>query len=53
MQKPWMTPTLAGGSELWWRMYYGIHPEAEHFWDRRVHALEDWSFDRLIGVLTG
>jgi glycogenin len=52
MQKPWLTPTLAGGSELWWRFYYGIHPEAERPWNQRVHALEDWSFDRLIAVLT-
>jgi len=52
MQKPWLTPTLAGGAELWWRFYYQIHPEAERFWDRPVHALEDWSFDRLVGALT-
>ena len=52
LQKPWMTPTLAGGSELWWRFYYGVHPEAEHLWNRPVHALEDWSFDRLITALT-
>jgi glycogenin glucosyltransferase len=53
MQKPWLTPTMTGGSELWWRMYYGVHPEAQHLWDKPVHALEDWSFDRLVGALIG
>ena len=52
LQKPWLTPTVAGGSELWWRFYYGIHPEAEHFWDHSLHAIEDWTFSRLVSVLT-
>jgi lipopolysaccharide biosynthesis glycosyltransferase len=52
MQKPWLTATFSGASELWWRMYYGAHPEAERFWHRPVHALQDWSFDRLIAALT-
>ncbi len=49
IQKPWLaTTTLAGASEAWWDMYYEAHPEEATEWKRRMHAAEDWSFDRAL-----
>ncbi|MDB4990627.1 MAG: hypothetical protein JWN04_5805, partial [Myxococcaceae bacterium] len=49
VQKPWLsTSTLAGGSEAWWDMYFDAHPEEASGWRRRVHAIEDWSFDQML-----
>jgi hypothetical protein len=49
VQKPWLsTSTLAGGSEAWWDMYFDAHPEQASGWRRRVHAIEDWSFDQML-----
>jgi alpha-N-acetylglucosamine transferase len=49
VQKPWLsTSTLAGGSEAWWDMYFDAHPEQATGWRRRVHAIEDWSFDQML-----
>jgi len=49
VQKPWLsTSTLAGGSEAWWDMYFDAHPEEASGWRRRVHAIEDWSFDKML-----
>lgn len=49
VQKPWLSATtLAGGSEAWWDVYFGAHPELDAEWKRRVHAMEDWSFDHAL-----
>ena len=49
VQKPWRSAaTLAGGSEAWWDVYFGAHPELDAEWKRRVHAMEDWSFDHAL-----
>lgn len=53
LQKPWMQPTVTGGSEVWWGRYLETHPERDQPWLRRVHALEDWTFDHLVGALGG
>lgn len=52
LQKPWLTMTMTGGAALWWKKFYGVHPEEDHGWRRRVHQLEDWSFDSLVNALS-
>jgi alpha-N-acetylglucosamine transferase len=52
VQKPWLVKTtLSGGAEAWWNMYFGAHPEESNSWRRRLHSVEDWSFDKLVAVL--
>jgi alpha-N-acetylglucosamine transferase len=52
VQKPWLSrTTLAGGSEAWWDVYFDAHPEEASEWKRRVHAMEDWSFDHALRAL--
>ncbi len=52
VQKPWLAKsTLSGGSAAWWSMYFGVHPEEESGWKRRLHSVEDWSFDKLVAKL--
>ena len=48
VQKPWRAPLVTGGSELWWRNFRGTD---EAPWWRELHALEDWSFERLMSTL--
>jgi alpha-N-acetylglucosamine transferase len=48
VQKPWLAkPTLTGGSGIWWNAYFGIHPDEDAPWKDRLHAAEDWTFERL------
>ncbi len=52
VQKPWRSkPTLTGGSKEWWGMYFDVHPEHASAWKRRVHAVEDWSFDAVLRAI--
>ena len=51
LQKPWMGFTITGGSSVWWSKFFAAHPEDNNSWRRRLHALQDWSFENLIGVL--
>ena len=51
LQKPWLTPTVTGGSAMWWDRYLERHPERDRAWRRRVHALEDWTFDSVVSAL--
>ena len=54
VQKPWLaSPTLAGGSEAWWDAYFEAHPEEGADWKRRMHAMEDWSFDKALRTFLG
>jgi lipopolysaccharide biosynthesis glycosyltransferase len=54
VQKPWLAAaTLAGGSEAWWEMYFNAHPEQASAWKRRMHAMEDSSFDHMLRALLG
>lgn len=53
LQKPWLQPTVTGGSEIWWNRYLERHPEQDNPLRRRLHALEDWTFDNLVGALGG
>jgi hypothetical protein len=54
VQKPWQsTPTVTGGSEVWWDAYLGAHPELDAEWKRRLHAFEDLSFDRAVAAFMG
>ena len=53
LQKPWMGLTLSGGSEVWWKFFFAQHPEEDVSWRRRLHRLEDWSFDSVVGLLGG
>jgi glycogenin glucosyltransferase len=54
VQKPWRSkPTLTGGSEQWWGMYFDAHPESAKGWKRHLHAFEDWSFDHAMRALLG
>lgn len=54
VQKPWLaSTTLAGGSEAWWDVYFEAHPEQASEWKRRIHAIEDWSFDKALRAFLG
>lgn len=53
VQKPWRDTVVAGGSELWWQFYDRAHPEQVSRWREKLHALEDWSFGRVVSILTG
>jgi glycogenin len=54
VQKPWHTaPQVTGASAAWWDMYFSVHPEKDSEWKRRVHALEDWTFNRVVEALLG
>jgi hypothetical protein len=54
VQKPWEpAPVVTGGSEIWWDAYLGVHPELDHEWKRRLHTMEDRSFDRAVAALVG
>jgi hypothetical protein len=54
VQKPWQSAsTVTGGSELWWNLYLGAHPEIDSGWKRRLHAMEDRSFDRAVAAFMG
>ena len=51
VQKPWhAAPQLTGGSATWWSMYYGAHPELDSKLRKKIHALEDWTFERLVDL---
>ena len=52
VQKPWQaTSTLTGGATAWWSMYFDAHPEKARAWKGRVHAIEDWTFDKLAALV--
>jgi glycogenin len=54
VQKPWQSAsTVTGGSEVWWNAYLGVHPELDSGWKRRLHAVEDGSFDRAVAAFMG
>jgi lipopolysaccharide biosynthesis glycosyltransferase len=53
LQKPWMGAMVTGGADAWWNQFYGAHPEKDRSWLRRLHELEDWSFERVVGALGG
>jgi len=54
VQKPWRAKaTLTGGSEAWWNMYFGAHPEKDGELKRRIHHAEDWTFDQFVKILLG
>jgi glycogenin len=54
VQKPWrVKSTLTGGSKAWWEAYFRVHPEEATPWKRRMHAAEDWTFDKVIGAILG
>jgi alpha-N-acetylglucosamine transferase len=52
VQKPWQAmSTLTGGSEAWWSTYFEAHPEKASAWKERVHAIEDWTFDKIAALI--
>ncbi len=54
VQKPWLAKAaLTGGSEAWWKAYFGQTPDKASEWKRRWHALEDWTFDHAVSALLG
>ena len=53
LQKPWQQFTVTGGSQVWWQKFYGAHPEASSAWRKRLHILQDRSFDRFVNMLGG
>lgn len=53
LQKPWMGLTLSGGSAVWWKFFFEAHPEADTALRRKLHALEDWSFDSVVRSIGG
>ena len=53
LQKPWQQFNLSGASQIWWNKFYSAHPEANTGWRRRLHALQDRTFDRVVRMLGG
>jgi glycogenin glucosyltransferase len=53
LQKPWMGWMASGGSELWWKFFAEAHPERDSALQRRLHQLEDWSFEQVVRLLEG
>jgi lipopolysaccharide biosynthesis glycosyltransferase len=53
LQKPWKAATVSGGSSLWWDQFFGAHPERDAAWKRRLHQLQDWSFESVVAALGG
>lgn len=53
LQKPWLQLDVMGGAKEWWDKFYALHPEQDSAWRRRLHALQDWSFDRVVSLLAG
>jgi Glycosyl transferase family 8 len=54
VQKPWQSAsTVTGASEVWWGAYLDGHPELDTSWKRRLHAIEDRSFDRAVAAFMG
>lgn len=53
LQKPWMGLTLSGGAEVWWKYFFDVHPEQDSRFRRRLHRLEDWSFESAVRALGG
>jgi lipopolysaccharide biosynthesis glycosyltransferase len=51
LQKPWLGFTITGGSSVWWNKFFAAHTEDNNAFRRRLHELQDWSFEKLIGVL--
>lgn len=52
VQKPWREMVLTGGAKLWWEFHDRAHPEQASGWREKLHALEDWSFGRVVSILT-
>jgi glycogenin glucosyltransferase len=53
LQKPWQAATFTGGAELWWKLWFEIHPEGEAPWSTYVHTFEDRTFNYLSTLLLG
>lgn len=53
LQKPWQQFNLSGGSQVWWKKFYSANPAANNTWRRRLHAFQDHTFDRVVGLLGG
>lgn len=51
LQKPWLGTMASGGSEVWWRVFQEAHPERITLLHDYLHRLEDWSFERIVGLL--
>ncbi len=51
LQKPWMGLTVTGGADLWWSRFFEAHPERDQAWRRRLHQIQDWSFEKVVGAL--
>lgn len=51
LQKPWMGWMSSGGSEVWWKFFLEAHPEQDSALQRRLHKLEDWSFEHVVHLL--
>lgn len=51
LQKPWLQVDVMGGAERWWDKYYAVHPDLGAAWRRRLHELQDWTFERVVAAL--
>lgn len=53
LQKPWQSFMLTGGADTWWRKFFSAHPEEHSRWRDKLHTIQDWSFENLVGILGG
>lgn len=53
LQKPWLQTNVMGGAKEWWDKFYAVHPEQGSQLRRRLHELEDWTFERAVSLLGG
>ena len=53
LQKPWLNFMVTGGSNAWWQKYFSAHPEQFSEWRRRLHSIQDWSYENVVAILGG
>ena len=53
VQKPWRGGVVTGASALWWNIQGRVHPESRSPLREKLHALGDWSFERVVSLLAG
>jgi glycogenin glucosyltransferase len=52
LQKPWQHRLMVmGGAELWWNLYFAVHPKLDRPWKRFLHRSEDRLFEYAVGCL--
>jgi len=43
-------PQISAAPSMWWRLYYTAHPQAGTRLRNKLHALEDWTYERVLDI---